>query len=109
MYGSKLKKIIKERGYSQKEIAKKINVPESTISSWINSENPPLDAIDKVCKAVNLKLWEFFITSENELKEYYPNWIHEEQIEFLKAFNQLPSRKRELILESFLKIVEAAL
>lgn len=52
---------------------------------------------------------EIFVESDKKLKNYYPSWLEPEQADFLKLFNRLPARKRELILEGFVKIVEAAL
>lgn len=54
-YGSRLREIIKAHPLNQVEIADKIGVSKSTISFWINSEYPPLDGIEAVCKALELQ------------------------------------------------------
>src|SRR5574343_352722 len=70
MYGKKLKSIIKTHGFSQKDIAKKINVPESSFSSWINMDTPPVDIIENVCQLFDIELWEFFM-SEDAYKKLF--------------------------------------
>lgn len=108
MYGNRIKKIVKKAGLSQKQVAQKLNVPESTFSNWIKVEYPPLEAIEKICGVMNIELWEFFLDEKNialKTGTIFPA----EQMNFLKIFNQLPSKKRELILEGFVKIVEATL
>lgn len=86
MYGRKLKQIIKSRGYSQKDIAKLINVPESSFSSWINMDIPPTEIIMSICMVLNIELWEFFM-DENAYKKLFN--IPKEYLDIIKKISDI--------------------
>lgn len=60
MYGQKLKSIVKQSGLSQTNLADKMGVAQSTVSTWYNSIYPPLEVIEKVCAELDVPLWQFF-------------------------------------------------
>ena len=68
MYGERLKFLRKKASLSQADLADKTGVARPNISFWENSDFPPLEAIDKVCRALGLETWEFFI-DDNELAQ----------------------------------------
>lgn len=64
-----LKRIRKEQGLSQLELAKKCNLSKMTISHYeTNTANPPLDKIELIADALNIKVAELF-NNENSNKE----------------------------------------
>ncbi len=104
-FGSRLKELIKSANFSQADLADKIGVSRSTISFWVNSEYPPLDAIETVCKELDIPLYEFFMTEE-QIKKTMPDDIDPIQIELIRTLNNLPDEKHIAILEAFCKIAE---
>ncbi len=86
-YGTKLKNLIKDSGYTLKQISEKIEVPASTIASWYKSEYPPLEAIIKMCCFLKINLWEFFINDNEDLKNILPDYIKPEDAALFKLLN----------------------
>ncbi len=99
-YGWKLRYLIKEKGFNQEEIAKKIDVSKSTLSFWVNSEYPPLHGIEKICEVLNIDLYKFFM-GERDLDNILPPGIEPYHIEFIRKLNSLPKEKRLEILRAF--------
>jgi transcriptional regulator with XRE-family HTH domain len=65
MYGERIKQLRKTAGLNQAELALKIGVSRPNISFWENSPFPPLEAIYKICKALNVSMGEFFSDQED--------------------------------------------
>ncbi len=78
MYGKKLKELLKEKGVKQKELSKMLGVPETTISTWTNQDYLRLENIEKICRALNIETWEFFIDKEKlgEIYEIPPELVN---------------------------------
>lgn len=109
-YGTKLKTLIKESGYTLKEISEKIEVPASTIASWYKSEYPPLDSIIKICQFFKINLWEFFINDNEDLKKLLPGFISSEDINMLKLVNtKMDVEQRIKVKKVFLEVIKLAL
>jgi transcriptional regulator with XRE-family HTH domain len=64
MYGERIRKLRKKAGLSQAELAEKTGVSRPNISFWENADFPPLEGIDRVCRALSMELWKFFATDE---------------------------------------------
>jgi len=64
MYGERIKILRKNAGLNQADLAEKIGVSRPNISFWENSEFPPLEAITKVCGALGIETWKFFINED---------------------------------------------
>ena len=63
MFKEKLKEIRKQKGLKQKEIAKMLNVVESSYANWEQGRTEPnIETIKKLCYILN--------TTPNELLEY---------------------------------------
>lgn len=53
-YGSKLSELLKEKGISQRDLANKAELDESTVSLYISGKRTPnLKNHFKICKAIN--------------------------------------------------------
>lgn len=86
-YGEILKQAIKNRGYSQRDIAKVLNVSEMTLSNWTRMPYPPLEAIEMICKYLQEPLSRFF-ADDDELMLHISRLTPDQQsrlIEFLKS------------------------
>lgn len=58
-YNTKIIKMkIIEKGYSQKEIAKKLNITEETLSRWINGKLGNIEKFIELCKILDIEIKE---------------------------------------------------
>ncbi|MCP4132821.1 MAG: helix-turn-helix transcriptional regulator [bacterium] len=102
MYGPKLKKLIKAKGFSQKKIAEITGTPETTVSNWTKIEFPPLEAIKKICVILEVPIWEFFF-------EPGEAWgVSEESLEMTKQVDSLPEAKKEEVLRQVEGLIKLA-
>lgn len=86
-YGSKIRQLIKDSGYSLQEVSEKIGVPAPTIAHWYKSIYPPLEQIVKICEFFKIELWEFFLDNPAKLNKYLPDYIKAEDAAILKILN----------------------
>jgi len=92
-YGDRLKWIIKNRGFSQRDVALKLGIAETTLSPWISKEFPPLEAIESVCRILQIPVSRFFAEDSDSYVE-----VSAEEMQILKAFGEFPEeRKSELM------------
>jgi transcriptional regulator with XRE-family HTH domain len=62
----KIKKIVRETGFTQQKFAKKIGIGESMISQWLAGKiTPSLSSLKKISKATGVPLNFFLDSSEN--------------------------------------------
>lgn len=93
-YGKKLKWLIKNKGFSQKDIALKLDIPESTLSNWITKDNPDIESIEAVCRALKVPLSHFFSDPDKDsLIE-----VTDQERELLKAFREFSDDRRVKVL-----------
>jgi len=60
-----IKKCRKDAGFSQKEIAKKLGLNQSSISDWENDiSRPDLETIFELCKIFNVTIYELLGVDE---------------------------------------------
>ncbi|PKL17923.1 MAG: hypothetical protein CVV49_08495 [Spirochaetae bacterium HGW-Spirochaetae-5] len=93
-YGSRLKWLIKNKGFSQRDIAADLGVPESTMSHWTTTDYPPLDQIESICKILQIPVSRFFAEDSDSYVEVSP-----EEMELLKVFGEFSEEQREKLLE----------
>lgn len=63
--GARIKYFRAKSDLNQKQLADMIGVNQANISFWEKSTYPPLDAIEKICKALNIEVWKFLL---NQIK-----------------------------------------
>lgn len=50
-----------ERGWTSYRLAKNADIPQSSLATWYSKKiSPPVDAIEKICRACDVSLSEFF-------------------------------------------------
>ena len=55
LFGSNLSRILEERGISQNEFARMMDVTSATVSNWCRGiKTPRMDKIDKMCEMFRL-------------------------------------------------------
>lgn len=110
MYGEKLKKIRDYYGYSQRDLAAKLEVPYSTLSFWERADYPSLEGIVKICEFFKINIWEFFIDDFEEFKKILPDFIEPSDAAVMKLVNtRMDIEKRIQVKKMFLDVVKLAL
>lgn len=110
MYGEKLRKLRDHYGHSQRELANKLDIPSTTISSWERTEYPSLEGIIKICNFYKISLWEFFIDDFEEFKKILPDFIESSDAAMLKLINaRMDAETRIQVKKIFLEIIKTAL
>ena len=69
-FGEKLTKLRKEKGYSQEDLASKLNVSRQAVSKWeSNSAYPETEKIVAICKLFNTSFDELIGLKENKQRK----------------------------------------
>ena len=63
-YGQLLKAIVKERGFTQRELAGLLGVSQPTVSDYFNAKDPSIGTVRKICAACSLVPWRFIAETE---------------------------------------------
>lgn len=100
MYGKRLKQLLENKNIKQNELAKLINVPPTTINSWMDKYYIRLENIEKVCQVLGIEIWEFFI--EDFTKIYS---VPKEYINLGKRIENLGKEKKEKILKIINEVI----
>jgi len=93
-YGSRLKWLIKNKGFSQRDIAVELGVPESNMSYWTTTDYPPLDQIESICRILQIPVSRFFAEDSDQYVEVSP-----QEQELLKVFNAFSDEQKEKLLK----------
>ncbi len=104
-FGGKLKKLRKDAGISQKELAERIGISPPNLSQWESMALPPLEGIIKVCSELQVPLWEFFLSDTDAAQDFLPQWFREEHVEFIRKISELPEELQDQLLKNFSEIV----
>ena len=67
--GAYIKKVIRDHGLTQKEVADKMGVTPVSVMSMING-NPKLGSLNKMAKAIGADLLEFFVQMTKDDKDF---------------------------------------
>ncbi len=102
MYGEKIRQLRKKAGLNQAELAEKVGISRPNISFWEHSMFPPLEAIFKVCKALNVNIGEFFGDQQNPAGET----VSEEARMLDQSMQILDSETRSDLFEIFNNLVQ---
>ncbi|MED4955175.1 helix-turn-helix transcriptional regulator [Paenibacillus macerans] len=62
----RLKEILEERGMSQRELARRMNIRPSTVSHLCSDKvNAAFDTLEQICKTLNISLHELLVMEDN--------------------------------------------
>ena len=115
--GEEIRRIRKELGLTQKELAAKIGLATGTIQQYeLNKRSPSLNQIIKIADVLDIPILEFFPSANNELTRYiYEQGFCESQDElrdlgycFSKSENEIVIKFKKLNDEGQQKVVEYA-
>lgn len=86
---SKIKRLMKESGWTEYKLAKESNLSQSTISNmFVRNTLPTIPTLENICKAFNISLSEFFFEEEE----------NNEQRQLVSAFGRLNKEQKRLVL-----------
>jgi transcriptional regulator with XRE-family HTH domain len=96
MLGKRIRELRKNAGLNQADLARMTGVSRPNISFWEKSAFPPMEAVDKVCRALGLELWEFFagpdtLDRTRDIGREYQELVH--------ALEELDRESRNDIME----------
>lgn len=90
----------KSHGWSEYQLAQKAGITQSTISTWYRREiTPTIPSIERICKAFDITLSEFFIEHEDNVIQ-----LTEQQLRLMKNFEKLNSEQLEALNDFIEKI-----
>ncbi len=83
-----------QRKWSEYELAKHSDIPQSTISTWYRKKQvPTISTLDKICKGMGISLSQFFAEGCDAI------YLTSNQRELLDNWSALNPRQQEIILE----------
>ena len=103
MFGRRIKELRKTAGLKQSDLAHMLGVPRPNISFWENAQYPPLEAIARVCKALDVDIAEFFTTDHMKTRPYS---INPDLLMLIERMLKLNGDTLKNILDIFYVILE---
>jgi transcriptional regulator with XRE-family HTH domain len=104
-YGLKLRKLREDKGLSQTQCAKMMEIPQTTLSNIERNHSPQIDVIANYIKKVapELPLYRFFLndTDFKNITGVDPRWVTIAQL-----VEHMPEDIQVKIMENVLQIVE---
>lgn len=91
----KIKKYRLERNWTEYQLAENSGLPQSTISSWYRKNQiPTISSLEKICKAFNITLSQFFSDDNLEVIQ-----ITKKQSELIHEWNRLNENQKSSVLQ----------
>ena len=79
-----------QKGWTEYELSKRADLPQSTISSWYNKGmTPSIVSLEKICNGFGITMSRFFAGEDGTFT------LTEEQREFLDRFDRLSAEKKQ--------------
>lgn len=99
----RINRLLKERGWSQAELAQKIGVTQQTIQKWVRGKSSPsMENIDNLVELTGLPSHWFMLPPDESgqlsQSSIEPLNIGTTQIELLQIFNCFPKEDQEVML-----------
>ncbi len=90
---ARIKELCAERGFSYYELAKRSEIPYSTLNTMMLKENQPsLSTLKKLCNGFGITLLQFFNTEDT------PVTLSNTQKEYLALFDVLTPEEQALVI-----------
>jgi len=110
--GEKLKQMRKHYGYSQSDLSRLLEVPQTSISNYESQSEVTgmLDYIYKFCEILKIPVADIFIEDLSTLKKNLPDYITIEDAAMFKILNTAIDQKTRMEVKSaFVNIMKAVL
>lgn len=96
--GNNITRFLKENGISQVDLAQKLGVTKSAVSSWCTGiKAPRMDKIDAMAEIFGVKRSDFY--AEKPIAHKYDE-LSEEEVQLIKMFRSIPIERRSAVLEA---------
>ena len=106
--GSNIQKYRKEAGFTQKELAKKLNVAVGTIQQYeLGKRQPRLEFLEKIANVLGVDVWnlydsyalntdsDYFLDKMNSFREELNEAGQEKAIEHVELLTKVPEYRKE--------------
>lgn len=90
----KMREVISWSGVSQKELAQKTGIAQSTINGYLNGRTAPMDAIDKIADALGVNRW---LLLNNEALPIVKEELTLDEIKLLEIYRSVPAEEEKMI------------
>lgn len=101
MFNENLRKLRKDRGYTQAELAKKLDLEASSISKYeTTGVVPPYDVLIKIAKLFNVSLDELFDIERKKIVPSDEGTITIAEHELLRDFRLLDDSQKMFVLQA---------
>ena len=110
--GEKLRQLRTCYGYSQKDLSRLTNTPQTSISNYEGQDELSgiLEYIFKLCELIKIPFHEFFLNDVEQIKKDLPSYITPSDAAVLRILNtSIDIKARIEIKEAFLHIMKAVL
>ncbi|HCM62076.1 MAG TPA: XRE family transcriptional regulator [Morganella sp. (in: Bacteria)] len=98
----RINRLLKENGWSQSDLAKKLGVTQQTIQKWVRGKaSPSMDNIDKLVELTDLPSHWFMLPPDEGDQVVTPDSIKigPTQLDLLKTFNAFPEEDQAQMLQ----------
>lgn len=89
----RIKELMKERGWTDYQLAKEANLSHSTVTNMFNRNAPTLPTLEAVCRAFGITLAQFFAEGDE------PEKLTEEQRILFSRWSPLTEEQKRLLLD----------
>ena len=103
-----LKRLRKEKGYTQQELANILGVGKSTISMYeVGERVPDYDMLAKIAQVFNVDINILFGTNTPQTRKTAPTPMTEAEAALLELFKRVPADKQNLVLGMIRAAIES--
>lgn len=106
--------IMKEKGISQVEFAKKTGISQNTMSDWKRKRtNPSADKIGVICEALDISPYELLVNCDGKNKKYQgSDYIYldknSKEYQLIEFFHEFDQDKKKRMISYMLMLKEKA-
>ncbi len=94
---NRIKDVREDRDIKQKELAKMLDIPITTLSGWENQKyEPPFEYIIKIAEIFNVSVDYIICRTNNPSNDNFTEGMTEEDIKDLKHYRELLKIKRKI-------------
>ncbi|EIV9610944.1 helix-turn-helix domain-containing protein [Klebsiella pneumoniae] len=106
VFANRLQRILKDLGWSQSEMARRIGVTAQSVQSWCGGVTPRKDKLDKLAEVTGRPVHWFFMSgdgnleSEPSITEVSSKVVTPQEQVLLQLFNELPESERTSLIQT---------
>jgi transcriptional regulator with XRE-family HTH domain len=105
-YGNLLKNYIRNKGAKQVDLAEKIEIPFSTLNSWLNKNMSSLEGLHVITQYFGDPIWKPLLSEADSIMPR-PEWLKPEYEAVIRNLDGLPLEKRIKVLRGLKEFLEA--